>query len=155
MKLYLIFLIASLCVAVSCQRMPVDTSKEFIRDYRGLDDLHLYAVPTEDQLVLTFIDGNSFSSEVGVKTNIVRKWTRQRLEISFTSRIGCAPSSEFMEIDRSTFATFINLQHFDPQKWEAVYKDERGIYPIKYRGILLEPLKKYAPEPNEGIVTNL
>jgi hypothetical protein len=146
---------ALLGVVVSCQRMPLDTSKEFIRDYRGLDDLHLYTVPTGDQIVFTFLDGNSFSSEVGVKTNILQKGARQRLEISFTARVGCAPSSKFMQIDRSAFATVINLQHFDPQKWEVVYKDERGIHPINYCGILLEPLKEYVPKPSEGPVTNL
>lgn len=155
MKWYIIFAVALLGVVVSCKRMPLETSHEFIRDYKGLDDLHFYTVPTGDQVVCTFLDGNSFASYVDVKTNVLENGSMQRLEISFTMQMGYVRSSKFERIDRSAFATVIHLQHFDVRKWEVVYKDEGGIHAINYGGILREPLKEYVPKPSEGPVTNL
>ena len=155
MKRYTIFAIALLVVVASCKRMPLETSGEFIRDYKGLDDFRFYTVPTGDQIVCTFLDGNSFASYVDVKTNVFEKGPMQILEVSFTMRVGYVRSSKFERIDRSAFATVIHLQPFDPRKWEVVYKDEGGIHAVNYGGILREPLKEYVPKPGEGAVTNL
>jgi hypothetical protein len=146
---------ALLVVLTSCKRMPLENSTEFVRDHKGLDNFHFYTVPAGNQIVCEFIDGNSFSSYVGIKTNIVKTASAQRLEISFTARIGYVPSSKFERIDSGAFATVIPLESFDVRKWDVVYRDESGTYPINYGGILREPLKPYVPGPGDGPVTNL
>ena len=143
-----------LVVLASCKTKPWDNSSEFIRDHKGLDDFHFYTVPAGNQIVCKFLDGNSFSSYVGIKTNIVETGLKLRLEISFTARLGYVPSSEFKRVEGGAFAAVIPLESFDVRKWDVVYKDESGTYPINYGGILREPLKPYVPGPGEGPVTN-